>query len=78
MATILIIAGYIGNKKVEALIKNYNLDITLNDKDKKLNVSQKQKVEFLKLLFLDSEIFIFDEPTAILSISEITQFLVMI
>lgn len=66
------------NKKIEALIKKYKLDINLNDKVKKLNVSQKQKVEILKLLFLDSEILIFDEPTAILSKSEITQFLEMI
>ena len=43
------------------LYKEYfhnKLDINLNDKVKKLNVSQKQKVEILKLLFLDSEILI--------------------
>ncbi|MGL5246410.1 MAG: ABC transporter ATP-binding protein [Mycoplasmoidaceae bacterium] len=65
-------------EKIQDLINKYNLNINVNDKIKKLNVSQKQKVEILKLLFLDSEILIFDEPTAILSKNEISQFLEMI
>ncbi len=65
-------------EKINNLIEKYNLKIDINKKVKTLNVSEKQKVEILKLLFLDSEILIFDEPTAILSKDEIKNFLIMI
>ncbi|MGL4647447.1 MAG: ATP-binding cassette domain-containing protein, partial [Mycoplasmoidaceae bacterium] len=65
-------------EKIQSLIEKYELDIDLNKKVKNLNVSEKQKVEILKILFFDSEILIFDEPTAILSQYEIKNFLKMV
>lgn len=65
-------------EKISNLIKLYNLNIDINKKVSRLSVGEQQKVEILKLLFLDSEILIFDEPTAVLSDSEIVSFLKMI
>ncbi|MEG2802440.1 MAG: ABC transporter ATP-binding protein [Malacoplasma sp.] len=65
-------------QKLLDIIKLYNLNLDLNKKISRLSVGEQQKVEILKLLFLDSEILIFDEPTAVLSDNEITSFLKMI
>lgn len=62
-------------KKLKLIIKKYQLGIKLDTKISDLTVSQEQKVEILKLLFKDSNILIFDEPTAVLSPIEINQFL---
>lgn len=65
-------------EKILNIIKLYNLNIDINKKVSRLSVGEQQKVEILKLLFLDSEILIFDEPTAVLSDDEIVSFLKMI
>lgn len=65
-------------RKLKELIKKYDFDLNLDAKVSSLTVSQQQKVEILKLLFLDSEILIFDEPTAVLSDNEIKAFLEMV
>ena len=65
----------IARKKLNAIIKKYDLGINLKDKVENLNVSQEQKVEILKLLYKDSDILIFDEPTAVLTPFEINHFL---
>ena len=65
-------------KKIEALIKRYKFNLNLNAKISTLTVGQEQKTEILKLLYRDSNILIFDEPTAVLSPDEIEQFLNMI
>ena len=69
---------YAVRKKLNALIEKYNFKIDLDAKISTISVSDQQKVEILKLLFLDSEILIFDEPTAVLSDNEIESFLNMI
>lgn len=65
-------------KKLNALIKLYDFKLNLNKKVKELTVGQQQKTEILKLLYRDSNILIFDEPTAVLSQDEIKSFLKMI
>jgi general nucleoside transport system ATP-binding protein len=55
-------------------IERYNLDLSLNKKISELSISEQQKVEILKLLYRDSDIIIFDEPTAVLSPIEVIEF----
>lgn len=65
-------------EKLNQLIKKYNFNLNIFDKVQNLTVGQQQKVEILKLLYRDSDILIFDEPTAVLSDDEIKSFLEMI
>lgn len=65
-------------KKLNELIKQYGFNINLNDKIFNLTVGQQQKVEILKVLYRDSNILIFDEPTSVLSDNEIKSFLEML
>jgi len=55
-------------------IEKYNLDLNLDKKISELSISEQQKVEILKLLYRNSEIIIFDEPTAVLSPIEVLEF----
>ncbi|MDR1991861.1 MAG: ABC transporter ATP-binding protein [Mycoplasmataceae bacterium] len=64
--------------KIMALSEKYNLPINLNRKINETSVGEQQRVEILKLLYHDSHILIFDEPTAVLSDSEIKVFLQML
>lgn len=59
---------------INNLIKKYNLGLDLHKKVSEISISEQQKVEILKLLFRDSEILIFDEPTAVLSPIEVSEF----
>lgn len=73
------VAGFLNRKKakekITSLIKEYGFNVDLNTKVSTLTVGQQQKVEILKVLYRNSDILIFDEPTAILSDVEIQSFL---
>jgi len=56
------------------IIARYNLGINLDEKVCNISISEKQKIELLKLLYRKSEILIFDEPTAVLSPIEVEEF----
>lgn len=56
------------------IIDKYNLGLDVDKKIAELSISKQQKVEILKLLFRDSDILIFDEPTAVLSPVEVNDF----
>ncbi len=56
------------------IIGRYNLNIELNRKVSDLSISEQQKVELLKILYRNSEIIIFDEPTAVFSPAEVKEF----
>ncbi len=66
------------NKRVKDLTKKYGLNIEPTEKVGKMPVSSKQRVEILKMLYTDSEILIFDEPTAVLTPQEIQSLLEII
>lgn len=56
------------------IIQKYNLGLDLESKVSEISISSQQKVEILKLLYRNSEILIFDEPTAVLSPLEVNEF----
>lgn len=61
-------------KALLEIIGRYNLNVELDRKVSDLSISEQQKVELLKILYRDSGILIFDEPTAVLSPVEVLEF----
>ena len=59
------------DRKIEALSKRYGLEVDPRKKIEDVNVSTRQRVEILKMLYREAEILIFDEPTAVLTPQEI-------
>ncbi|MFV0519556.1 MAG: ABC transporter ATP-binding protein [Lachnospirales bacterium] len=58
-------------KKILDISKKYNLEVDLNAKINTISVGMQQRVEILKMLYRDADILIFDEPTAVLTPTEI-------
>ncbi|WP_322901428.1 ABC transporter ATP-binding protein [Mycoplasmopsis felis] len=58
-------------KKIQTIQETFNLHFNLNNITGKETVATQQKVEIMKMLYRDSEILIFDEPTAVLTDQEI-------
>ncbi|MFA7417799.1 MAG: ABC transporter ATP-binding protein [Acholeplasma sp.] len=65
-------------KKITDIIEKYNLHVDLDKKVNELTVGQQQKVEIIKMLYRDSDILIFDEPTAVLTPQEIKELIEII
>ncbi|CCV64429.1 putative ABC transporter, ATP-binding protein [Alteracholeplasma palmae J233] len=65
-------------KKVEDIMEKYHMELNLDAKIQDLTVGQQQKVEIIKMLYKDSDILVFDEPTAVLTPQEIDEFLSII
>ena len=59
------------DKKIAEISKKYGLEVDPTKKISEINVSIQQRVEILKMLYRESEILIFDEPTAVLTPQEI-------
>lgn len=57
--------------KVQALCDQYHFNINVDAKIRDLSVGVQQKVEIIKVLYRDAEILIFDEPTAVLTPTEV-------
>ncbi len=64
--------------RLNELISRYDLNVDLDEKISNLSISIQQKVEILKLLYRDSDLLIFDEPTAVLSPIEVNSFFEMV
>lgn len=62
-------------EKIKATAALYKFEIPWDKPVKKLGVSTQQKIEILKLLSMDNQILIFDEPTAVLTPTEIDELL---
>ncbi len=60
------------NQKIKELSQKYGLDVNPTDVIEDINVSTRQRVEILKMLYREAEILIFDEPTAMLTPQEIS------
>lgn len=61
------------NQKAVEVFKRLNIDINPAEVMDKLTVGQQQMVEIAKVILADAKIIVFDEPTAALTDSEITQ-----
>ncbi len=59
------------NREIAQLSKEYGLEVNPTDLIQDVQVSVRQRVEILKMLYRKAEIMIFDEPTAVLTPSEI-------
>ena len=59
------------NREIAELSKTYGLEVNPTDKIEDIQVSVRQRVEILKMLYRKAEILIFDEPTAVLTPQEI-------
>lgn len=57
--------------RVQAILNTYGLDLDLKAKAKDVPVASQQKAEIVKVLFLNANIIILDEPTAVLTPQEI-------
>ena len=66
------------SNRVKEILEKAGLDIDLNANMENLSVGEKQRVEIAKALYRGAEIFIFDEPTAVLTPQEIQDFFQMI
>ena len=60
-------------KKIEELSKKYGLNVDPYSKIEDISVGMQQRVEILKMLYRDANVLIFDEPTAVLTPSEIDE-----
>lgn len=60
-------------QKITEIMNQYNLHVDLDEYVKNLTVGEQQKVEILKMLYRNSDILIFDEPTAVLTPQEIDE-----
>ncbi|MCT7855780.1 MAG: ATP-binding cassette domain-containing protein, partial [Lactobacillus iners] len=65
-------------EKIIELSKQYGLAVNLSAKISQTTVSQQQRIEILKVLYRGADILIFDEPTAVLTPQEITEFIKVI
>ncbi|HCM92646.1 MAG TPA: heme ABC transporter ATP-binding protein [Lachnospiraceae bacterium] len=66
------------NEQISQLSEKYGLEVNPTDVVSDINVSTRQRVEILKMLYRDAEILIFDEPTAVLTPQEIDSLLKII
>lgn len=61
------------NEKIKEISEQYKLEVDPTAKIEDISVGAQQRVEILKMLYRNSEILIFDEPTAVLTPQEITE-----
>jgi simple sugar transport system ATP-binding protein len=64
-------------KRVSALSEQYGLAVDPKARIENISVGMQQRVEILKILYRGADIFIFDEPTAVLTPQEIDELLVI-
>ncbi len=64
-------------QRIVELSKEYNLKVDPDALIEDIPVSMQQKVEILKMLYRDARIFIFDEPSAVLTPQEIESLIEM-
>jgi general nucleoside transport system ATP-binding protein len=61
------------SKRIEELSKHYGLNVDPHAKIEDISVGMQQRVEILKMLYREADVLILDEPTAVLTPSEIDE-----
>lgn len=65
-------------RKISELMEQYGLHVDLDMKIQDMPVGMQQRVEILKMLYRDTDILVFDEPTAVLTPQEIDELIKII
>jgi len=65
-------------EKAKNIIESIGLNVPLNVRVEMLDVGVQQRVEILKVLMRDAKILILDEPTSVLTPTEVNEFLEML
>ncbi|BCR21272.1 ABC transporter ATP-binding protein [Borrelia miyamotoi] len=65
----------LARKKILKLSEKYGLKVDIDSLIENLGVGMGQKIEILKVLYRNSDIIIFDEPTAVLTPNEVDEFM---
>jgi general nucleoside transport system ATP-binding protein len=60
-------------KRIEELSKHYGLNVDPHAKIEDISVGMQQRVEILKMLYREADVLILDEPTAVLTPTEIDE-----
>lgn len=63
----------VARKRILELSEQYHLQVDPDALVEDITVGLQQRTEILKMLYRDNEILIFDEPTAVLTVQEITE-----
>ncbi|MFF2484467.1 ABC transporter ATP-binding protein [Paenibacillus sp. NPDC058071] len=66
------------NERVRSISEQYGLKVDPEVRVKDITVGMQQRVEILKTLYRGAEILIFDEPTAVLTVQEIEELMVIL
>lgn len=64
--------------KVQNISSKYNLNVDPDELVERLPVGVQQRVEIIKILFRKAELLIFDEPTAVLTPQEVSDFFMIV
>jgi len=62
-------------KRVESIFEEYGFKVDLDKKTFECSIAEQQKIEILKMLYLNNDVLIFDEPSAVLIPDEIDNLL---
>lgn len=65
-------------EEISKLSKRYGIEVPLDKKCQDLDVGTRQKVEILKALYMESDLLIMDEPTAVLTPQEADKLMLFI
>jgi len=63
-------------KKLEKIVQKFGLEVDVKAKIWQLSIGEQQRVEIIKLLYRGMDIMILDEPTAVLTPSEVNELFV--
>jgi simple sugar transport system ATP-binding protein len=66
----ILIDRQVARQSVLDIVKKFNFTLDIDQKVKDLSIGMKQRTEIIKLLYKGMDIFIFDEPTAVLTPQE--------